>query len=187
MKKFLRIGVITKAHGLKGEVRVFSVTDYPERFKEVKEVLLKTPAGDIYTEIEGVKFAGGMAVVKFSAFDDVEQVKNLHGSEVYIDRKYGQKLEEGEYYIADLIGCSVYADEDLSAYPKLKLKGNLLGTVKDVLQTVANDVYVVDTGVAQKKNPQYNVDVLLPVIPQCILKVDIEKEEIFVHLMEGLI
>ena len=187
MEKYLRIGVITKAHGLNGEVKVFSTTDYPERFKEVREVLLKTPKGQIETEIEGVKFAGGMAVVKFSAFDDVSQVNDLHGTEIYIDRKYGQHLEEGEYYIADLIGCSVYADEDLSVYPKLKIKGNRLGTVKDVLQTGANDVYVVDTGVAQKKDSRYNVDILLPVIPQCILKVDIEKEEIYVHLMEGLI
>lgn len=188
MEKFLRIGVITKAHGLKGEVKVFSTTDSPERFKEVKKVVLKTPGGrNIETEIEGVKFVSGIPVVKFGAFDDVEQVKNLHNTEIYIDRKYGQKLEEGEYYIADLIGCSVYADSDLSLYPDLKLKGNLLGTVKDVLQTGANDVYVVDTGVPQKKNPQYSVDVLLPVIPQCILSVDIVKSEIRVHIMEGLL
>lgn len=187
MEKFLRIGVITKAHGLKGEVKVFSTTDSVQRFCEVKKVILKTPKGDIETEIEGVKFVSGIPVVRFSAFDDVEQVKNLHNTEIYIERKYAQPLAEGEYYIADLIGCRVYADEDLSAYPKLSLTGRCLGTVKDVLQTGANDVYEVDTGVPQKKNPRYNITVLLPVIPECILNVDIEKSEIQVHIMEGLI
>ena len=187
MEKFLRIGIITKAHGLKGEVKVYSTTDTPERFKQVKEVLLKTPKGDIKTEIESVKFVSNVPVVKFSAFNDVEEVKDLHNTEIYIDRKYSQELEEGEYYIADLIGCTVYADEDLGAYPKLRTEGRRLGTVKDVLQTGANDVYIVDTEVPDKKDPLRNIEVLLPVIPQCILKVDIEKEEIYAHIMEGLI
>ena len=187
MEKFLRIGIITKAHGLKGEVKVYPTTDTPERFRQVKEVLLKTPKGDVETKIEGVKFVSGVPVVKFSAFNDVEEVKDLHNTEIYIDRKYGQKLEEGEYYIADLIGCAVYADEDLSVYPAFKGKGHCLGTVRDVLQTGANDVYIVDTGIPEKKDPDHNIEVLLPVIPQCILRVDIEKEEIYVHIMEGLI
>ena len=187
MEKFLRIGIITKAHGLKGEVKVYPTTDTPERFRQVKEVLLKTPKGDIETKIESVKFVSGIPVVKFSAFNDVEEVKDFHDTEIYIDRKYGQKLEEGEYYIADLIGCTVYADEDLCRYPGLRTKGNCLGTVRDVLQTGANDVYIVDTKVPAKKDPGHNIEVLLPVIPQCILKVDIEKEEIYVHIMEGLI
>lgn len=187
MEKYLRIGVITKPHGLKGEVKVFSTTDYPERFKEVEQVVLKTPKGDVETRIQSAKLISGMAVVKFAAYNDVEEVKNLHGTEIYIDRRYGQTLEEGEYYIADLIGCRVFADEDLSAYPALSLSGNVLGTVKDVIQTGANDVYLVDTGVKSKKNPQNNMEVLLPVIPQCILNVDIEEAKILVHIMEGLV
>ena len=187
MERYLRIGVITKPHGLKGEVKIFSTTDYPERFKEVKQVVLKTHKGDVETEICSAKLVGGVPVVRFSAWNDVEEVKNLHGTEIYIDRRYGQPLEDGEYYIADLIGCRVFADEDLSAYPALSLSGNELGIVKDVIQTGANDVYLVDTGVKSKKNPQNNMEVLLPVIPQCILDVDVEAAKIHVHIMEGLI
>lgn len=194
MEQYLRIGVITKPHGLRGEVKVYPTTDSPERFKELKEVVLKMPRGDMETEIEGVKIFKGLAVVKFKAFERVEDVQGLHGTEVYIDRRYGQPLEEGEYYIADLIGCKVLADEDLSRYEGLALSGNALGTVKDVLQTGANDVYVVDTGVKDPKskkdsagNSTRNIEVLLPVIPQCIKAVDIEAGEIQVHILEGLI
>lgn len=187
MEQYLRIGIITKPHGLKGEVKVFSTTDSPRRFKEVKEVYLRSAKGEIKTEITTARLVNGQAVVKFAAYNDVDEVQNLHGTEIYIDRKYGQPLKKGEYYIADLIGCRVYADEDLSAYPSLGLKGNLLGTLKDVLQPGANDVYIVDTGVPDKKEPGSNMEVLLPVIPDCIKKVDVEKGEIQVHIMKGLI
>ena len=177
MEQFLRIGVITTSHGLKGEVKVYPTTDSPQRFREVKRVLIKTPKDTIETEITDARFFKNLAIVKFAAFDDVEQVKNLHNAEIYICREDGQKLEEGEYYIADLIGCRVITTD-----------GQTLGTVKDVLQTGANDVYVVDTAGAEVQGLSgNNNELLLPVIPDCIRNVDIEKEEITVFLMPGLV
>jgi len=166
-EQFLRIGVITTAHGLKGEVKVYPTTDSPERFKEVKRVILRTPHKDIETEITGVKFFKGLAIVKFAAFDDVEQVKGLHNTDIMIYREDAQPLEEGEYYIADLLGCSVVDDA-----------GRELGIIRDVLQTGANDVYIVE-----KKD---GGELLLPVIPDCILNVDIEAGVITVHILPGL-
>lgn len=176
MEQFLRIGVITTSHGLKGEVKVYPTTDSPERFKEVRRVQIRTPKDTIETEITGVRFFKNLAIVKFEAFDTIEQVQNLHNAEVYIYREDGQKLEEGEYYIADLIGCRVVTED-----------GKYLGSVKDVLQTGANDVYVVDTEGCEEAEAAKNRELLLPVIPECIRNVDIENGEITVFLMPGLI
>lgn len=176
MEKFLRIGVITAAHGLKGEVKVYPTTDSLSRFKQVRRVILNTPKGQIETEITGAKSFKNLAIVKFAAFDDVEQVKNLHGTDVMIYREDGQKLAPGEYYIADLIGCKVTDEE-----------GKTVGTVKDVLQTGANDVYIVDTSEGDLPCGDKNAELLLPVIPDCIKNVDVENSVITVHIMEGLV
>lgn len=167
MEKFLRIGVITTTHGLNGEVKVYPTTDSLDRFKQVKRVILVTPKEKIETEITEARFFKNLAIVKFAAFDNVDQVKNLHGTDVMIYREDGQKLEPGEYYIADLIGCSVVDEE-----------GCEVGILKDVLQTGANDVYIVE---------KEGKEILLPVIPQCIKSVDVENSLVTVHIMEGLI
>ncbi len=168
MEQFLRIGVITTTHGLAGEVKVFPTTDTPARFKTVKDVIIKAPKGDIETKVTGVRFFKNLVILKFAAFNDIEEVKSLAGSDIMIDRKYGAPLKPGEYYIADLLDCEVITDE-----------GKPLGTVKDVLQTGANDVYIVNTPEGK--------EILLPVIPECIKNVDIEKSVITVHIMKGLL
>lgn len=175
MEQFLRIGVITSTHGIKGEVKVFPTTDSPKRFREVKDVVIKTETKEIGTEVAGARFFKNLAIVQFTCFSSPEEAAKYTGAEIYIDRKDGQPLEEGEYYIADLIGCIV-KDED----------GNQLGTVRDVLQTGANDVYVVGCGVPDAKGMREK-EILLPVIKDCIKQVDIEKGEILVHILPGLL
>lgn len=172
MEQFLRIGVITSTHGIKGEVKVYPTTDSPQRFKEVKDVILKAQKGDIQTKIRGVRFFKNLAIVWFECFNNPEDAAKYIGTDIYIDRKDAQSLEEGEYYIADLIGCKVFDEE-----------GNFLGVLKDVLQTGANDVYIVESAKPEEKNKE----ILLPVIKECIKKVDIEKSEIIVHIMPGLL
>ena len=184
MEQYLRIGVITTTHGIRGEVKVFVTTDSPERFKEVKDVILRGEKEEIKTEITGVKFSKGMAIVKFACFDTPEAAVKFRQADIMIDRKDAQPLAEGEYYIADLLGCRVCLDEEsipqLSASKKKITadENGCIGTVKDVLQTGANDVYIVDTTAGE---------LLLPVIKDCIRNVDIEKGEIRVHLMPGLL
>ena len=176
MEQFLRIGIITSPHGLSGEVKVYPTTDSLNRFKEVKRVILRTAGKEIETEITGARFFKNMAIIKFEAFDNVDQVNRLQGTDIMIRREDGQKLEEGEYYIADLIGCRVVSEED----------GSLVGTLKDVLQTGANDVYLVQAAEGVKAATKSG-EILLPVIPQCIKKVDIENMVITAYLMPGLI
>ena len=174
MEQFLRIGVLTRPHGVHGEAKVYPTTDYPERFEEVPEVIIRTKKGDITTGIEDVRYFKNLAIVKFSCFQTPEEIQGLSGSDILISRDYGQPLEEGEYYIADLIGCTVVADQDSAVSA-----GQNLGVVKDVLQTGANDVYVVKTPAG--------TELLLPVIPDCIRKVDIESGLITVNVMKGLL
>lgn len=174
MEQYLRIGVLTRAHGVHGEAKVYPTTDYAERFEEVDEVMIKTPAGDIKTKIESVKYFKNMAIVKFSCFSAPEEISRVAGSDIVISRDQAQPLEEGEYYIADLIGCKVVADEQSDS-----LAGRELGTVKDVLQTGANDVYVVETAGGK--------EILFPVIADCIKNVDIENSIITVNVMKGLL
>lgn len=182
-EQFLRIGVITQPHGIKGEVKVFPTTDSPERFLEVENVILRTEKGDTETQVTGVKFFKNLAIVHFSCFQTPEEAAKFRKADVMIRREDAQPLEEGEYYIADLLGCRVLLDEeslsllDPEKGPQLS-EGNCLGTVKDVLQTGANDVYVVRNG---------GKELLIPVIKDCIRKVDIEGGEILVHLLPGLI
>lgn len=174
MEQFLRIGVITRPHGVHGEVKVFPTTDYPERFEEVSEVILKGPAGDVRTAVEGVRYFKNLAIVKFGCFQAPEQVQGFSGCDIMIPREQAQPLAEGEYYIADLLGCTVIADDSSGEFSGIEL-----GTVSDVLQTGSNDVYVVK----QKSGRE----LLFPVIPECIRRVDVEQGTITVHIMKGLL
>lgn len=173
MEQYLRIGVLTRPHGVHGEAKVYPTTDYPERFEEVTEVIIRSKRGDIRTQIDGVRYFKNLAIVKFRCFQNPEEIQGLAGSDIMISRDQAQPLAEGEYYIADLLGCQVIAAED-----SVTLAGQKLGEVKDVLQTGANDVYVVRTPSGS--------ELLLPVIPDCIRKVDIEAGVITVNVLKGL-
>ncbi|MCI8550649.1 MAG: 16S rRNA processing protein RimM [Lachnospiraceae bacterium] len=163
-----RVGVITSTHGLRGEVKVFPTTDDPARFKVLKQVILVAKREKPVLEIESVRFFKQFVIIKFKGIDDINEVERYKGAELWITREQAVPLKEGEYFIADLIGLSVVTDE-----------GALLGTLKDVLQTGANDVYEV-----QMENGK---TVLLPVTDECVLDVDLEKSEVLVHVLDGLL
>jgi len=168
MEPYLRVGVISSTHGLKGEVKVFPTTDDPERFLDLEQVLLDT--GNEYKplEVTGVRFFKNQVILKFKEFNDINEIEKYKGRDLLVTREQAVALEENENFIVDLIGLSVYTDE-----------GEALGTLTDVLQTGANDVYVVTT---EKKE-----EILLPAIPSCILEVDLEAEKMTVHILEGLL
>lgn len=168
MDDLLRVGVISSTHGIRGEVKVFPTTDDVNRFKKLKKVLLDTGKELIDMEIEGVRFFKQMVIVKFKGFDNINDIEKYKGKDLLVTRENAVKLEEGEYFIYDLIDCSVVTD-----------KGEDFGTLVEVLQTGANDVYVVKTTDGK--------EVLLPNIDQCILDVNIEEKKITAHIMEGLI
>ncbi|MBE5885652.1 MAG: 16S rRNA processing protein RimM [Lachnospiraceae bacterium] len=168
MEDFLQVGVISSTHGIKGEVKVFPTTDDVNRFKKMKEVYLDTGKEKIILHPESVKFFKQFVILKFKEFNNINEVEQYRNKSLLVDREHAVKLRKDEYFIADLIGLKVITDED-----------KILGTLKDVLQTDANDVYIVET--------EDGKEVLLPAIKECILNVDMEAGEVLVHVMDGLL
>lgn len=168
MENLLRVGVITSTHGVRGEVKVFPTTDDMNRFKKLKTVILDTGKERKTLNIEQVKFFKNMVILKFKGFDNINDVEMWRQKDLLITRDQAVKLEPDENFIVDLIGLTVMTDE-----------GEKLGVMEDVIQTGANDVYVVKTTAGK--------EVLLPAIKDCILNVDLEKGEMLVHVLDGLL
>ena len=168
MEDLLQVGIITSTHGVRGEVKVYPTTDDPRRFRRLKEVVLDTGKEKMNLEIEGVKFFKQFVILKFKGLDNINDIEQYRQKSLYVTRKNAVRLQRDEYFIADLIGLKVQ-DED----------GKELGTVKDVIETGANDVYEVE--MADGKS------LLLPAIKQCILNVDVENGTMQVHVLEGLL
>lgn len=166
--EFLQVGVITSTHGVRGEVKVYPTTDDPARFKKLKHVLLDTGREKLPLEIQGVKFFKQFVILKFSGIDSINDVEAYRKMPLLVSREDAVELEEDEYFITDLIGCQVQTEE-----------GELLGVLKDVMETGANDVYIVET-------EQYG-ELLIPAIKDCILQVDTGSQKIVVHLLDGMI
>lgn len=168
MEEFLKVGTVSSTHGLKGEVKVFPATDDPKRFLELEKVLLDSGRGRVELAIEGVKFFKRMVILKFRGIDRIEDVEEYRGKTLWVPREDAVKLAKDEYFVADLIGSRVVTDEGME-----------LGTLTDVMETGANDVYVVKRDAGG--------EVLLPAIKECVLEVDVAGQKILVHLMPGLL
>ncbi len=168
MEEMLQVGVVTTTHGVRGEVKVFPTTDDVNRFKKLKEVFLDIGKEKVRLEIEGVKFFKQMVILKFKGIDTLDDAAGYRQAGLYVTRENAVKLQKDEYFIADLIGVSVYDEAD-----------QLLGGLEDVMATGANDVYVIRMTDGR--------ELLLPAIRQCILDVDVEQGRMKVHVLEGLL
>lgn len=166
MEQVFQVGVISSTHGIKGEVKVFPTTDDAGRFRDLKQVILDTGKEQIAWEVQSVRFFKQFVIVKFKGIDDINEIEKYKGCRLLVKREDAVKLEEDEYYIADLIGMEVATEEGEK------------GILKDVIQTGANEVYVVEF---EKLG-----EVMIPAIRQCILDVDVEKGRMRVHLLAGL-
>lgn len=167
MEHFFQVGIYTNTHGIRGEIKVFPTTDDPKRFKKLREVILRTSKGEEMTlAIEHVRFAKQMVLLKFKGIDNINDIEPYKGSGLFVSRENAVPLGKDEYFIADLIGITVSTDE-----------GEELGRLCEVIQTGANDVYVVQTE---------NGELLLPAIADCVQSVDIEAGTMVVHMMDGL-
>ncbi len=168
MEKFFQVGIITSTHGLGGEVKVFPTTDDPKRFRRLKEVLLDTGRERMPLEIQGVKFFKQFVILKFKGLDSINDVERYRKCSLFVARENAVRLERDEYFIADLEGLQV-RDED----------GTPIGVLKSVMETGANDVYVIDLSDGR--------ELLLPAIKQCVLEVDVEKGFIRILILKGLL
>ena len=167
MEDLLKVGVITTTHGIRGEVKVYPTTD-ADRFLDLEYVLLDTGREKRKLEIENVKYFKNLVILKFRGIDNINDIERYKRCPLLVTRENAVPLEEDEYFVADMIGMKVITED-----------GTEFGTLSDVMETGANDVYVIDS--------KEHGEVLMPAIKECVLNVDMESGIITVHLMNGLI
>ena len=168
MEEYLRVGVIANTHGVRGEVKIFATTDDIRRFKKLRKCIIDTGRERIDVEVESCKFFKQTPILKFKSIDQLNDVERFKGKDLLVHRDYAVKLEKNEFFIVDLIGLNVETDEGME-----------LGVLTDVLQTGANDVFVV-------KMSDGN-EVLIPYIEQCVPEIHPETGKVTVHLLPGLL
>ena len=166
--KNLEIGQIVNTFGIKGFVKANPWVNDITRFEKLKKIYIKIRNEHKEIEIEEVKYHKNQVLLKFKGVENVEQAEMLRNAILEIDRKDAIPLEEGEYFIADLLESEVYTDE-----------GEKLGILEDIFNTGSNDIYVV-------KN-ELGKSILLPRIKDVFKEIDVENKKIIVHLIEGLI
>lgn len=167
MQKRLEIGQIVNTFGIKGEVKVKPFTNDIYRFDDLEKVYVATKKNSILYNVENVRYHKNMVLLKLEGIDNPENAEKLKNTFLEVDREDAIPLEEGTYFIVDLIGLDVYTEN-----------GDFLGRVEDIYNTGANDIYVVKDELGKQ--------ILLPGIEEVIKEVKLE-DRIIVHLIPGLI
>ena len=169
--RYLLLGQILRPHGIRGEVRVRILTDYPQRIKQLDTIFLgddpNTDAAVAY-HLDSFRMNQDYGLIKFKGIDDRDTADTLRQLYVMVTLENAIPLEEGEFYLYQLIGVTVQTED-----------GTPLGTIREVLETGANDVYILDS-------PQYG-EILIPVTDETIIQTDISNSLVVVRLPEGLL
>lgn len=166
MVEYFEIGQISNTHGLKGEMKVRPFTEKNEDYAKLENILVDFNGTLKEYTVESVRYQKDVVLMKLKGVDDIEEAEKLKGHYIKIPRDSAKKINEDEYFIADLLGCEVYQDE------------TLLGVLDDVFTAGGSDVYVV-----KRKGKQ---DLLLPSISSVIKKVDVVNQKVFVEVPRGL-
>jgi len=163
---FLAVGKLRRPHGIHGEIKMTILTDFPHIIKKGKEVFV----GERHLPlvIQRTRQHTDHMLIAFEEYSDRDEVGVHRNQILYMPVEEFPALSEGEYYIHDLIGLKVISEQ-----------GQDLGVLIEILETGANDVYLVQD--------RDGGEILLPVIEEVVLKVDLEKGEIIVHLLPGLV
>lgn len=165
--RFILIGKIVSVHGLHGNLKVYYYTESHLSFDQFDTVYLKRNGISATYSIKSVKsFKKNIILLSLEGVSDRDQSEALISSEIYVDKEWLPKPEEGEYYFHDLIGLHVYDEKD-----------NFIGCVDSILETGSNDVYVV-------KNE--NDEILIPALESVVLSIELNNQRMIVTLPEGL-
>jgi len=168
MEDLVQIGKIIGTHGHKGEVKVYPLTDFPERFLSLQEVILMTSSGQIKAlSVKNSRFHKTYVIMELEGCHTISEAQELKGCTINIPQEQVHPLEDGEYYYFQLIGLQVYTEEEL-----------YLGILDNIFPTGSNDVYVV-------KNDQK--EYLIPAIKEVVKEVNLEKRRITIHPLKGLL
>ncbi|WP_456275521.1 ribosome maturation factor RimM [Bacillus sp. AK128] len=171
MSKWFNVGKIVNTHGIRGEIRVISTTDFPEeRYAKGNSlfIFLQNEKDPIEVKVSGHRVHKNFDLLTFEGYTNVNHVERFKGSMIKIPEDQQGELNEGEFYYHEIIGCSVETVE-----------GEKLGKIKEIISTGANDVWVV------QRNGQK--DVLIPYIKDVVHEIDIENKLIIIQPMEGLL
>lgn len=169
MEKNFEVGRIVNTQGLKGDVRIVPTTDDQKRFEILKTVTAETKKGSIELIIERVSYNKKFVIIKFKGINDMTAAEELKNTIITIPASLALPLKEDEYYVRDLYEMNVETED-----------GEILGILKDIIHTGANDVYII------KNNDPTIKDLLIPAIKQCIINVDKVNNKMIVRLMKGL-
>ena len=164
----ITIGKAVKPFGVKGEIKIEPMTDFPERFKGLRRVYLVSPAGkELCCDVRSVRYAGNVPFLLFAGYDSPEKARALTGWFVKVPEDEAVRLPEGTYYWFELIGMEVISES-----------GEKLGTIVDIFETGSNDVYVMKRG---------RKETYIPATAEVIKQVDRKERRIVIHLLDGLI
>ncbi|WP_172252771.1 ribosome maturation factor RimM [Saccharibacillus deserti] len=169
--EFLSVGKIANTHGIRGELRIFPFTDFPEiRFAQGKQLLLISPEDGamLKVKIVGSREQKNVYVVKLDGYDNINQVEKYKGWDVKVPKDEAVEAEENAYYFHEIMGCKV-----------LNETGEELGLITDILTPGANDVWVVKT--------KGGKELLIPFIEDIVKDVNIAEKTIRIEVMEGLL
>ena len=169
MLDYLKIGGIISTHGLRGEVKVYPTTEDVRRYDDLDTVYIEMPHGRLPVHVEHVRYFKNLVIVKFRDLNRIEDVEPYLKHDLYVSREDAIELKENEYFVGDVIGLKTITDD-----------GRTLGTLDDVLETGANDVYVIASADEPGK------EILLPAIPDVILEINPQEGYMKVHMMPGL-
>jgi 16S rRNA processing protein RimM len=159
MKDFLAIGQIINTHGLKGEVKVYPLTDDIRRFRKLKEIYIDRTL----VKILWCKLQSDKVIFKLEGIETIEHAQEYKDKYIEVKREDAVKLSEGEHFIADLIGCKVFDENSIE-----------LGEVYDVIQTPSNDVYWV----------KGTTEVLVPALKTIVSNINVENRKIIIKPLE---
>ena len=167
-QEYFEIGQIVNTFGIKGIVKVNPFTDDISQFEKLKSILVDKKSKLLEMQIEEVKYSKNQILLKLKGIDTIEEAEKYRNCYLKLPREKAKKLPKDTYFIADLIGLKVYTDE-----------GNLLGTLEDIYNSGASDIYVVKDELGKQ--------ILLPAIKDVIKQIDLEEEKVIVHLIKGLV
>jgi len=168
--RYLSVGRVLRPHGVRGELRVEILTAYPERLAQQAHLYLARPDSPEAVRrylVEGLRFHREILLLKLDGCDDRNAADRLRGMLVQVPVEEAVPLEEGEYYLFQLVGVRVETES-----------GEWLGQVTEVIETGANDVYVV-------RGPRG--ELLLPALDDVVLELDLEARRMVVHLLPGIL
>lgn len=166
LKQYLEIGQIVSTHGVRGELRVNPWCDSPEFMKKFKTLYFDAK-GEKPVKVVSCRPHGNIVIMKLEGIDTVEEAQKLRNRTLYMARK-DAKLKKGDWFIQDLMGCTVYDTDDNSV---------VYGTLTNVARTGANDIWYIE-----KNNKEY----IIPAIKDVVINVDVENEIIFIRPLRGI-